>query len=129
MKDFQADVERMVEMIGGTELLMDKAERNRRVAEEFCELLQASDFPLAELIGTARWVYAKDKGEVRGEVGDVMNCLSALCTAHQIGMTHAGSQKLNECFGRIDQIREKQARKPKTFITHSVETPRGHPGT
>jgi hypothetical protein len=55
------------------------------------------------------------------EVGDVMNCLAALCTAHQVSLTSAANDKLMECFSRIDKIKEKQATKPKTFMNEAQQ--------
>ena len=58
------------------------------------------------------YVYNRPAGEVWQEVGGVMVTLAALCLAHEIDMHLAAEVELHRIWGKIEQIRKKQAAKP-----------------
>ena len=96
------------EMIAG-----DTEERNHRFLEESLELVQAcgcSQGAAHQLVG---YVYGRPLGEKHQEVGGVMITLAALCLAQHLDMHACGETELSRIWTKIEQIRAKQAGKPK----------------
>lgn len=96
------------EMIAG-----DREERNHRFLEEALELVQACGCSASEAHQLVDYVYGRPVGELHQEIGGVMVTLAALCLAHDADMHAAGWVELNRIWGKVDQIRAKQAAKPK----------------
>ena len=94
-----------------SEVAANREERNHRLAEEACELLQACGYKFSELIAMAFWVYTKDPGSPEEEMGDVMSSLTALATAHGVDLNHACDMTLARNWKNIDKIREKHRNK------------------
>lgn len=96
------------EMIAG-----DREERNHRFLEEALELVQACGCTQHEAHQLVDYVYGRDQGEINQEVGGVMVTLAALCLANGMDMHAAGETELARIWTKVDQIRAKQAAKPK----------------
>lgn len=98
----------------GDEVAKNLEERNWRVAEECCELLEASGFPFEHLMQIAKHVYAKNQGKpshVAVELGDMMFVLAAFANAHELHMENAANHIVRRNWENIDLIREKHKAK------------------
>lgn len=91
----------------------DREERNHRFLEEALELVQACGCTAEQAHQLVDYVFGRVPGEPHQEAGGVMITLAALCLANDLDMHAAGETELNRIWGKIDQIREKQAAKPK----------------
>jgi hypothetical protein len=110
---FQDRVDRWLIACFGLQIARDKQERSHRFIEEALELVQACGCTKAEVEQLVEYVYGRETGEIRQEVGGVMNTLAALCLARDIDMIEAGHVELDRCWTKVDVIRAKQAAKPK----------------
>jgi hypothetical protein len=97
----------------GVEIAADRVERNHRFFEEAIELAQACDCTAAEAHMLVDYVFGRPIGEKHQEVGGVMVTLAALCLAQEIDMHEAGETELARIWTKVEQIRAKQAAKPK----------------
>jgi hypothetical protein len=97
----------------GAVIAADTVERNHRFIEEALELVQACGATKSECHQLVDYVYGRPVGERVQEIGGVMVTLAALCNAHGENMHEAGDAELLRCWGLIEKIRAKQARKPK----------------
>jgi NTP pyrophosphatase (non-canonical NTP hydrolase) len=102
----------MLECFGLT-IPFDKAERNHRFLEEALELVQACGCTQDESHQLVDYVYGRDQGDINQEVGGVMVTLAALCIANGFDMHGAGETELARIWTKVEQIRAKQAAKPK----------------
>jgi NTP pyrophosphatase (non-canonical NTP hydrolase) len=118
---FQTRVRPWVMACFGERVARDKRERNHRFLEEALELVQACGCSKSEAYQIVDYVYGRETGEKRQEVGGVMVTLAALCLAHDIDMHRAGEIELQRIWGKVDQIRRKQLAKPK-FTSKAVAT-------
>lgn len=91
----------------------DKQERNHRFLEEALELVQACGATQSEAYQLVDYVYGRPVGEPSQEVGGVAVTLAALCSAHRMDMHQAGETELARIWTKVEQIRAKQAAKPK----------------
>lgn len=110
----------------GAEIANDKAERNHRFLEEALELVQACGCTESEAHQLVAYVFGRPTGERGQEVGGVMTTLAALCLAQGLDMHAEADTELARIWTKVEQIRAKQAAKPK----HSplpVETPAAQP--
>ncbi|VTU28852.1 hypothetical protein H6CHR_03075 [Variovorax sp. PBL-H6] len=96
------------EMIAG-----DREERNHRFFEEALELVQACDCMASEAHQLVDYVFGRPAGEKAQEAGGVMITLAALCLAQGLDMHEAGETELARISTKVEQIRAKQAAKPK----------------
>lgn len=96
----------------GPVISADRLERGDRLLEEVLELLQSGDYPRERVAALENYVYTRPKGEPAQEVGGVMVTLAAYCLAHELDMQVCGDNELTRVFGKIEQIRAKQAAKP-----------------
>jgi hypothetical protein len=94
----------------------DTTERCHRFTEEALELVQSLGMTNSEAHQLVDYVYGRPIGETRQEVGGVMVTLAALCSSQDVDMIEDGEIELKRIWRNIDQIRAKQAAKPK----HSV---------
>jgi len=103
----------------------DRMERNHRFLEEALELAQSLDCTREEALQLVDYVFGRPVGEPAQEVGGVMVTLAALCTPAGIDLEQASENELNRIWTKIDQIRAKQAAKPKhgPLPGPSVEAP------
>lgn len=97
----------------GPAISTDKQERNHRFLEEALELVQACGATQSEAHQLVDYVYGRPVGEPKQEVGGVMITLAALCLAQQMDMHDAGEVELARIWTKVEQIRAKQAAKPK----------------
>lgn len=96
------------EMIAG-----DREERNHRFLEEALELVQACGCTQQDAHQLVDYVFGRPVGEPSQEVGGVMVTLAALCLANELDMHSAGETELARIWTKVEQIRAKQAAKPK----------------
>jgi len=110
---FQDKVESWMNACFGPEISADIQERNHRFIEEALELVQANGCTASEAHQLVDYVYRRDQGDINQEVGGVMVTLAALCSAVGVDMKQSGEVELRRVWRKIDQIRAKQAAKPK----------------
>lgn len=110
---FQARVQPWMLACFGAETAADKQERNHRFLEEALELVQSCDCTASEAHQLVNYVFGRPVGERAQEVGGVMVTLAALCLAQGLDMHEAGETELARIWTKVDQIRAKQAAKPK----------------
>ena len=113
MMNFQAAVHEWMLRCFGSAIAADKTERSHRFLEESLELVQAAGTTREEALKLVDYVYGRPTGELHQEVGGTLVTLAALCQAQGIAMEIAGELELNRVWGKIEQIRAKQAAKPK----------------
>lgn len=110
---FQDGVAAWMQACFGPEITGDKLERGDRLLEEVFELLQSGDYPHDRINALQAYVYGRPKGEPFQEVGGVLVTLAAYCIAHNVDMHVCGGMELARVWTKIEQIRAKQAAKPK----------------
>lgn len=113
MHAFQERVWRWLEACFGSTISSDKPERNHRFLEEALELVQATGCTASEAHQLVDYVFGRPVGEPHQELGGVMVTLSALAQAHGLDVEIAAEDELARVWGKIEQIRAKQAAKPK----------------
>lgn len=97
----------------GDRISFDGNERNHRFLEESLELVQALGCTKSEASQLVDYVYDRPKGTPVQEVGGVMVTLAALCSAHHMDMSVCGETEAARIWLKINEIRAKQAAKPK----------------
>lgn len=110
---FQSRVQPWLQACFGSVIASDRAERNHRFLEEALELVQACDCTQHEAHQLVDYVYGRPVGVARQEVGGVMVTLAALCLAHSMDMHADGETELERIWTKVEQIRAKQAAKPR----------------
>lgn len=110
---FQARVKSWLLACFGARIASDTAERNHRFLEESLELVQACGCTQDEAHQLVEYVYGRPTGEPRQEVGGVMVTLAALCLAQELDMHADGEAELARVWTKVEQIRAKQAARPK----------------
>jgi hypothetical protein len=113
MKKFQERVNDWMQRCFGYGISYDGTERNHRFLEEALELAQSLNCTKSEAHQLVDYVFDKPKGEPYQECGGVMVTLAALATAWMLEMDECGEIELKRIWTKIDEIREKQAKKPK----------------
>lgn len=97
----------------GAEIAADGMERNHRFLEESLELVQACGCTRSEAHQLVDYVFSRPVGQKDQKVGGVMVTLAALCLAQSLDMHAAGDTELARVWTKVEQIRAKQAAKPK----------------
>lgn len=110
---FQDRVMPWLQACFGQEIANDKTERNHRFLEESLELVQATGCTQSEAHQLVDYVFGRPVGEPVQEVGGVMVTLAALCLAQKMDMYDAGETELKRIWTKVEQIRAKQAAKPR----------------
>jgi hypothetical protein len=110
---YQTRVQEWLNHCFGPVIASDKTERNHRFLEEALELVQSGGCTASEAHQLVDYVYGRPTGDMRQEVGGVMNTLAALCLAYGIDLNEVAEKELARCWLKADQIRAKQAAKPK----------------
>jgi hypothetical protein len=110
---FQARVQPWMLECFGAEIAADSMERNHRFFEESTELVQACGMTANEAHQLVDYVYGRPAGEKHQEIGGVMVTLAALCLAQGEDMHAAGETELARVWTKVEQIRAKQAAKPR----------------
>ncbi len=111
--DFQNRVRDWMLACFGERIAMDRSERCHRFLEESLELVQSLGCTESEAMQLVRYVYGRPTGETAQEIGGVMVTLAALCQSVPRNMETCGEQELARVWTKIEQIRAKQAGKPK----------------
>lgn len=119
---FQARVQPWMLACFGAQIAANRNERNYRFLEEALELVQVCGCTHEEAHQLVDYVFGRPAGEVRQEVGGVMVTLAALCLAHGIDMHAAAETELERIWTKVEQIRAKQAAKPKHVSMCAVES-------
>lgn len=112
-ESFQIRVKRWLLACFGIEIASDKIERNHRFLEEALELVQSGSCTRSEAHQLVDYVYDRPIGEMKQEVGGVMNTLAAFCCAYDIDLNAAAEAELVRVWTKVEQIRAKQVAKPK----------------
>lgn len=112
-KTYQVRVAVWIQHCFGAKIGADRTERTHRFLEEALELAQAGGCTADEARQLVDYVFGRSVGEMPQEVGGVMNTLAALCNAYGIDLDAAADVELARCWAKADQIRAKQAAKPK----------------
>lgn len=110
---FQARVQPWMLACFGAEIAADRVERNHRFLEEALELVQACGCTASEAHQLVDYTFGRPIGEPAQEVGGVVVTLAALCLANGLDMHAAGETELARIWTKVEQIRAKQAAKPK----------------
>jgi len=110
---FQSRVQPWMLACFGAEIAADKTERSHRFVEEALELAQACGTTASEAHQLVDYVFGRPAGEMDQEVGGVMVTLAALCLAQGLDMAEAADRELARIWTKVEQIRAKQAAKPK----------------
>ncbi len=110
---FQSAVDRWMQACFGFVISRDRTERNHRFLEESLGLVQACGCTSSEAHQLVDYVFGRAVGEREQEVGGVKVTLAALCSAYGINMDDCGERELFRIWTKVDQIRAKQAAKPK----------------
>ena len=77
------------------------------------ELVQACGCTQFEAYQLVNYVFSRPVGDTPQEVGGVMLTLAALCHTQGIDMIECGETELARVWTKVEQIRAKQAAKPK----------------
>ena len=110
---FQARVAPWMLACFGPEISGDKVERGDRLLEEVLELLQSGGYDPARVAVLRDYVWSRPAGEPAQEVGGVKVTLAAYCLAFGLDMHEAAEIELERIWGKVEQIRAKQAAKPR----------------
>lgn len=97
----------------GAAISGDKTERSNRFLEEAIELYQSANCTRSDAHQLVDYVFDRPIGEKPQEVGGVMLTLAAFCLAHKLDMHLCGEVELARVWTKVEQIRVKQAAKPK----------------
>jgi NTP pyrophosphatase (non-canonical NTP hydrolase) len=92
-----------------------RQERVRRFFEEAVELSQACALTREEAHELVDEKFNQQEGLKQQEVGGVMTTLAVLCCLHNIDMLEEGENELQRITDRIDEIRERHAKKAKPW--------------
>lgn len=112
-KGFQQRVSEWMLACFGMPISRDGVERNHRFLEEALEVVQSLGCTKSEALQLVDYVYSRPAEEPAQEIGGAMVTLAALSEAHNIDMVVAAEFELSRVWEKIEQIRLKQARKPK----------------
>jgi NTP pyrophosphatase (non-canonical NTP hydrolase) len=112
-QNFQERVDPWMQKCFGKIISADTQERNHRFLEEALELVQACGTTASEAHQLVDYTFGRALGDATQEVGGVMVTLAALCLAQGMDMHACGEAELARVWTKIDQIRAKQAAKPK----------------
>jgi hypothetical protein len=109
---FQKKIATWMEECFGKVIPYDRTERNHWFLEEALELVRSLDCSKADALALVDCVYGRKAGNPPQEVGGVMVTLAALCNVHKINIAHEATTESIRIWNKIDEIREKQAKKP-----------------
>jgi len=111
--DFQRRVHAWMLECFGEAIARDMTERNHRFLEESLELVQSLGCTRSEAMQLVEYVYDRPSGVAAQEIGGVAVTLAALCHAAGLSMNWCAEDELARVWTKIEQIRAKQAAKPK----------------
>jgi NTP pyrophosphatase (non-canonical NTP hydrolase) len=110
---FQARVLAWVLATFGVSVVLDTRERNHRFLEESLELVQATGCTASEAHELVEYVFSRPVGDIVQETGGVMVTLAALLNAYGVDVLDCGERELARVWSKIDEIRRKNATKPR----------------
>jgi hypothetical protein len=110
---FQSEVGKWADKCFGPEWRDDKTERDHRFFEEALEVMQSRGVSASVCHQLVDYVFSRAKGSLPQEVGGVLTTLAALCEVNNIDMESCGATELDRMWRKIEEIRAKQALKPK----------------
>lgn len=110
---FQRRVHAWMLVCFGEKTAANLAERNHRFLEEALELVQANGCTASEAHQLVDYVFGRPVGEINQESGGVMVTFAALLNALGVDMKMAGETELARVWTKVEEIRAKQAAKPK----------------
>lgn len=110
---FQSRVQPWLLECFGAEIASDRAERNHRFLQEALELVQACGCTASGAHQLVDYTFSRPLGEPTQEIGGVMVTLAALSLANGLDMYAAAEAELARVRTKIEQIRAKQAEKPR----------------
>jgi hypothetical protein len=110
---YQERVDDWMQSCFGEKISGDRVERYQRFLEEALELAQAMGCTRSEARQLLHYTFDRPAGEPAQEVGGVMVTLAALCSASDINLDDAAEIELARVWTKQDEIRAKQAAKPK----------------
>lgn len=110
----------------GEQIAADRAERNHRFLEEALELVQVCGCTAGEAHQLVEYVFGRPVGEPKQEAGAVMLTLAALCRANELDMNEAAETELARVWTKVEQIRAKQAAKPKGSPLPQAVSPKSY---
>jgi hypothetical protein len=96
----------------GEKVALDKTERNYRFLEESLELTQSLGLTKEQCLKIVDYVFSRDIGEPKQEIGGVVVTLAALCSANKLDMNECAETELARVLTKIDKIRAKHNNKP-----------------
>ena len=108
---FQARVGAWVQACFGTGSPRSGEEIGDRFLEEVLELLQSHGYDRDRVSVITNYVYGRPVGESPQEAGGVMVSFAAYGNAHRLDLQECGEIELTRIESRIDEIRERHARK------------------
>lgn len=123
IEEFQKRVQPWMMACFGAAIAADKVERNHRFFEEATEAVQANGMTRSEAHQLVDYTFDRPVGELHQEIGGVMVTLAALCLASGEDMHAAGETELARIWTKVEQIRAKQAAKPKHSPLPAAATP------
>lgn len=126
-KTFQERVHPWLLACFGVEIARAKIERSHRFLEEALELVQTCGCTGREAHQLVDYVYDRAKGDAHQETGGVMVTLAALCLANGLDMHQAAEVELTRVWTKVEQIRAKQAAKPKHSPLPAIRGPNSAP--
>jgi hypothetical protein len=112
-ESFQQRVREWTIACFGQQIADDKVERNHRFLEESLELVQTLGCTQSEAHQLVDYVFYRPQGIPPQECGGVLVTLMALCNANGLTADLCGEIELERVYKKIEQIRAKQAAKPK----------------
>lgn len=119
-EEFQNRIATWLHECFGDTIAKSVTERCYRFFEESAELIQSLGIPEEKAIELVKYVFSRDIGQPKQEVGGVMVTLAALCYAAELNMIKNGEDEYN----RISQpeIMEKIRRKHNDKILRIPES-------
>lgn len=84
LRFYQSTVRDWVIRTFGFAVYADKQERAERVAEEAVEVVQAAGLSRERMHQIVDWIYSKEPGDLKREIGGLLIPLSALASVHKI---------------------------------------------
>lgn len=111
---FQSRVAPWMETTFGPVVSGDKLERADRFIEEALELVQTvPGFSAERAHALVDYTFGRPVGQPAQEVGGVMVTLAAFCLANGLDLHDEAETELARVWTKVEQIRAKQAAKPK----------------
>jgi NTP pyrophosphatase (non-canonical NTP hydrolase) len=124
MRSFQLRVRIWVLQCFGREIADDLTERSFRFLEEALELFQSVGCTREQAMAIVAYVYEREAGATRQEVGGVMTTLAAFCATAGIELEDEAERELYRITQpeTIAKIRRKQASK-RAVVSHTAQIP------